>query len=243
VIGLVRAELLKVRTTRLLLWLALVILALTALIVSVTVPSAATADLARGSDQRSIAETAAVSVLIGAIVGVVVAAGEYVHGTIEQTFLVTPVRARVVAAKVAAAAIAGALMGVFAEGVTWPVAAAWIASKPVPFRLATSGVLTAYLGIIGAAALAGAIGVGLGALLRRQTAAIVIVLIWLLVAEPVLALTGLERFLPGHVLAAVAGASDSSHVLHFWPATIVALVYVGVFGALGTWAVQRADVT
>jgi hypothetical protein len=242
VIRLVRAELLKVRTTRLPLWLALVLLCLTALIVSVTVPSTSTADLAGRGEQRSLAETAAVSVLIAAILGIVVAAGEYVHGTIEQTFLVTPVRSRVVAAKLAAAATVGALLAVFAELVTWLVAAAWISSKPVPFRLATHGVLTDYLGIVAAAALAGSIGVGIGAILRRQTAAIVLVLIWLLVAEPVLALTGLERFLPGHALAAVAGASGSQ-LLDFWPATIVAVVYVAVFAVAGAGAVRRADVS
>jgi ABC-2 type transport system permease protein len=243
VIRLVRAELLKARTTRLLLWLALVVLCLTALIVSVTVPSTATIDLVGRDEQRSIADIAAVGALMAVILGIVVAAGEYVHGTVEQTFLVTPVRERVVAAKLAAAAIVGALLAVFAEVVTWLVAAAWISSKPVPFQLATSAVLTMYLGILAAAAIAGAIGVGLGALLRRQTAAIVIVLIWLLVAEPVLALTRLERFLPGHALAAMAGASDGGHLLDFWPATIVALVYAGAFATVGAVVVRRADVT
>jgi ABC-2 type transport system permease protein len=242
-IRLVQAELLKVRSTRLLLWLALVLLCLTALIVSVTVPSTTTIDLAGQGEQRSIAETAAVSVLIAAILGIVVAAGEYVHGTIEQTFLVTPVRELVVTAKLAAAAIVGALLAVFAELATWAVAAAWISSKPVPFRLATYPVLEDYLGIVAAAALASTIGVGLGALLRRQTAAIVLVLIWLLVAEPVLALTGLERFLPGHVVAAVAGASDGGHLLDFWPATIAALVYAALFATVGAAVVRRADVT
>ncbi len=167
-------------------------------------------------------------------------AGEYAHGTINHTFLAAPRRERVVAAKLVAAALAGVGLAAFAELVTWPIAAAWISSKPVPFQLATHPILTAYLGILAAAALSGAIGVGLGAVLRRQTAAIVLTLIWLLVAEPVFALTGSQGFMPGHAIAAVVDAGSQGEGLL---SLLVALGYASLFAAVGTLAVVRADVT
>jgi len=173
-----------------------------------------------------------------------VGAGEYAHGTINHTFLAAPRRERVVAAKLVAAALAGVGLAAFAELVTWPIAAAWISSKPVPFQLATHPILTAYLGILAAAALSGAIGVGLGAVLRRQTAAIVLTLIWLLVAEPVFALTGSQGFMPGHAIAAVVDAgSHGEGVLDFAPGLLLALGYASLFAAVGTFAVVRSDVT
>ena len=32
-------------------------------------------------------------------------------------------------------------------------------------------------------------------------------------------------------------------LLHFWPATLLGLIYAAVFGLFGTWLVERADVT
>ena len=131
----------------------------------------------------------------------------------------------------------------FAELVTWAIAAAWLSGKSVPFLLDTRPILTAYLGILGAGALAAALGVGLGALLRRQTAAIVLALIWLLVGEPVLGIAGVQEYAPGHAIAAVVAAGDNgSELLAFWPGLLIALCYAGAFAAAGVVAVGRSDV-
>jgi ABC-type transport system involved in multi-copper enzyme maturation permease subunit len=243
VIRLIRAELVKLSTTRLFLWLGLLILALSAFVTSTTILSNDATEVATLSQQRSIAQFAAVGAIIALIVGIVLAAGEYTHGTIAHTFLVTPVRARVVAAKLIAGAIVGVLVTGFAEVVTWGIAAAWISGKSLPFFLDDRSILKTYLGILGAGALAAAIGVGLGAFLRRQTAAIVLALIWLLVGEPVLSIAGGQEYAPGHAVAAVAVAGErSSELLAFWPGLLVALVYVVVLAAAGVVAVDRSDV-
>jgi ABC-2 type transport system permease protein len=243
VIRLIRAELVKLSTTRLFLWPGLLIVALSAFVTSTTILANDAAEVATLSQQRSIAQFAAVGAIIALIVGIVLAAGEYTHGTIAHTFLVTPVRGRVVAAKLIAGAIVGVLVTGFAEVVTWGIAAAWISGKSLPFFLDDRSILKTYLGILGAGVLAAAIGVGLGAFLRRQTAAIVLSLIWLLVGEPVLSIAGAQQYAPGHAVAAVAVAgSRSSELLAFWPGLLVALVYVVVLGAAGTVAVDRSDV-
>lgn len=243
-IWLVRAELAKLSTTRLFLWLGLLIVALSGFVTTITILSTDESSLATLGQQRSIAQFAAVGAVIALIVGIVQASGEYTHGTIAHTFLVSPVRPRVVAAKLIAGAIVGVLVAGFAELVTWTIAAAWISGKSVPFLLDSRPIFDTYLGILGAGALAAVIGVGLGALLRRQTAAIVLALIWLLVGEPVLSIAGIQEYAPGHAIAAVAVAGErSSELLGLWPGLLVALAYGIGFAAAGGVAIDRSDVS
>lgn len=243
-IRLVRAELVKLSTTRLFLWLGLLMVALSGFVTTITVLSTDELSLATLDQQRSVAQFAAAGAIIALIVGIVLAAGEYAHGTIAHTFLVSPVRLRVVAAKLIAGAIVGVLVTGFAELVTWTIAAAWISGRSVPFLLDSRPVLDTYLGILGAGALAAVLGVGLGAVLRRQTAAIVIALVWLLVGEPVLSIAGIQEYAPGHAIAAVAVAGErSSELLGLWPGLLVALVYGIAFAAAGAVAMERTDVS
>ena len=243
-IRLVRAELVKLSTTRLFLWLGLLIVALSGFVTTITVLSTDKLSLATLDQQRSLVQFAAVGAIIALIVGIVQSSGEYAHGTIAHTFLVSPVRPRVLAAKLIAGAIVGVLVAGFAELVTWAIAAAWISGRSVPFLLDSRPILDTYLGILGAGALAAVLGVGLGAVLRRQTAAIVIALVWLLVGEPVLSIAGIQEYAPGHAIAAVAVAGErSSELLGLWPGLLVALVYGSVFAAAGAVAMERTDVS
>jgi ABC-2 type transport system permease protein len=242
---LVHAELLKLATTRILLWLGLLILALVALIVSLDAGQNAAEELAVPGHQRDLVAAAAVSALVALILGIVVSAGEYAHGTISQTFLVAPVRPRVIAAKLAAASLAGLALALAAEIGAYALAALWLTGRSVPSHLLSHDVLLLFGGTLLAAAIAAAIGVGLGALLRRQTGAIVLALIWLLVGEPLLAIGGAQPYAPGHAIAATAvGAGHpSEELLHFWPGTLLALFYAAVLSLVGTWIVNRVDVT
>jgi ABC-type transport system involved in multi-copper enzyme maturation permease subunit len=243
-IRLIRAELLKLRTTRLLIWLALLILGLLVLVVSLTAGSKNAGDLAQLGEQRSLVTFAAMGALISMILGLASAAGEYAHGTVSHTFLATPVRERVVGAKLVTAAVAGVVIALFAVVVASALTAIWVSGKSAPSHLFAHGVLTRDAGILGASALAGALGVGFGAVLRRQTAGIVIALIWLLVGEPVLAAAGVQKYAPGHAIAAVVEAGNHDpEVLRFGAGLLLALAYVLVFAVAGTVAVKRTDVT
>jgi len=242
---LVHAELLKLATTRIVLWLGLLLLGLVTLIVSVTAGNNSATELAIVSHQRDLVAPAAVSALVALILGIVVSAGEYAHGTVSQTFLVAPVRSRVIAAKVVVAALAGLGLALFAEVSAYALAALWLAGKSVPSHLASHETVLLFAGTLSAGAIAAAIGVGLGALLRRQTAAIVLSLVWLLIGEPLLAIGGAQPYSPGHAVVAVAlnAGRSSEELLRFWPGTLLALAYAAVLALLGTWLVERSDVT
>lgn len=241
---LVGAELLKLRTTRLLLWLALLIVALEILVISLDVSQRGLDELHQANTQRDIVGIAAVSALISLILGIVSSAGEYAHGTISHTFLVMPVRERVVAAKLASAALAGAALALVSAAFAWGFAALLLAARSVPLHLGSRVALYLLLGTIGAAAITGALGVGLGSVVRRQTAAVVIALVWLLVAEPLLAIAGIHKYAPGHAVAAVVEAgANGSDVLSFWPGLALALAYAAGFAVVGGVLVKRVDVT
>jgi ABC-2 type transport system permease protein len=241
---LVRAELLKLRTTRLLLWLGLLIVALEVLVIALHVGQDSLESLGEPRQQRDVVSIAAISALISLILGIVSSAGEFVHGTINHTLLVAPVRERVVGAKLAGAAIAGAALGLAACVFAWLFAALLLSSRSVPIHLFSSSVLRVALGTILAAALTGAFGMGYGALVPGQTAAIVIVLIWLLVGEPLVSIADVERYAPGHVVASVVEAGNQgSELLRFGPGLALAVLYVAVAGTLGTFVLKRTDVT
>jgi len=98
-------------------------------------------------------------------------------------------------------------------------------------------------GTLLAAAVAGGLGVGFGFLVRRQTAAIVVVFVWLLVVEPLLAIANVNQYAPGHAVASVVVAgTPSSELLSFWPGLLLALAYAVGFTVLGAVAVKRTDV-
>lgn len=241
---LVHAELLKLLTTRLLFWLGLLILALALLVISLNVSQDSASHASQPGAQRGVVAFAAVSALIALIVGIVAAAGEFAHGTAAHTFLAAPVRERVIAAKVVAVALAGLGLGLFAAIVSWALTALWLAGRSLPDHLLSREMLGLFLGVLGAAAIAGAIGVGFGSVVRRQTAAIVVALVWLLVGEPLLAVAHVQQYAPAHAIAAVVNAGrHNRELLDLGPGLGVALAYAAVFAVAGAVVVRRTDVS
>src|ERR671930_536831 len=94
--------------------------------------------------------------------------------------LVAPVRIRVVTAQTVACAAVGLFIGLAAAAVIAAIALPWLGAKEAP-ALATGELVGLFLGGALYTALAGALGAGLGALLRNQVAAGVILLVLLFV--------------------------------------------------------------
>lgn len=243
-IRLLAAELLKVVTTRALLWIGLLVLGLATLVESVHIASTPDYHLATADEQRSLFTFVAIGTLFAIVLGIMVAAGEYSHETIGYTFLAAPARERVLAAKLVAAALLGFGLGVFTEAVTVAIAAVWFAGEGLHLGLGHRDVLAVLGGSLVAAALGGAIGVGIGGMFRRQQPAIVLTLLWLLIAENALNAAGSgARFGPGHAFGAVAVARGGDLLLHFWPGLAVAGLYTALFAVVGGAAMRQADVS
>jgi ABC-2 type transport system permease protein len=239
-----RAELLKARTTRLLLWFALGLVGFIVLVVSVHVATSDPLELESPAQQRSLFEVAGLAAVLAALAGSVLVTTEYAHGTINQTFLTVPRRGRLLAAKLGAGAVAGAALGVLAAVTTLLTTALWFAGRGITFHGGST--LLPLAAAIGASALAAGMGLGLGAILRRQTATTVLILLWLLIAENILAaIHNTGRYLPGFAAAGVVAARGhaTEQTLAFGGALLLSLAYVAVLCGLGYLVVARTDVS
>jgi ABC-2 type transport system permease protein len=237
------AELLKARTTRLLLWYAGGLAAFLVFVVSIHVATDDRFDLARLSTQRSLLAVSGLAAVVTALVGSILLAGEYNHGTINQSLLVVPDRLRFLLAKLEAVLVVGAAFAVLADVLVLVAGKLWYTGRGLTLHLG-NGVAAPLLGTLAASALAAAIGLALAAILRRQTATLVIVLLWLLIGENIIGISSRAApYAPGHVFGAIVAAhSNRTHdLLAVGPALIVAVVYVLVLGVFGALIVLGSD--
>jgi ABC-2 type transport system permease protein len=199
VIDLVSAEWLKLCTTRLLYGMIPATVALSFAAVAGAVLSADSADDLESTDgirtTLSVTGTGAILVLV---VGILVSAGEYRHGTAADTFLTTPRRHRVVVAKLIVGAGVGLIAGALTALVCVGGAAVLYALEDATFPFGDAEVWLTSAGAIGYATLFAILGVALGALIRNQVLAIACALAWLAVIEHTLVnlVPDLGRWLP-----------------------------------------------
>ncbi len=242
-----RAEFLKLRTTRLVAGMTSLAVALTALI---GVLEAVTADTGTGMAIPSLATAGGLrdnlastgfALLVAALLGVVITNGEFRLKTATDTYLDQPGRGRVLAAKAITAAVAGAVLGIAAAATATGIALGFAASQGYP--LALSGpALARYAGgtVIGSALLAAA-GAGAGSLIRHQTGAIIAVVAWGLVIELVVGatVTAVGPFLPYTAAAMMAGDTNGGGMPQI-PRGVAALPYPAAIAVLAAIAAAVA---
>jgi ABC-2 type transport system permease protein len=207
---LLRTELLKLRTMRVSYGLALAACAVTALFASL--------EAARTGDRVGPVSTAAglgtvttatgVALVFAAVLGVIATTGEFRHGSATLTYLATPARGRVLAAKAGAAAVAGALYGLAAGVVATGTGLIFVAARHAHVTLGAAALTGHILGAGLAAALFAAVGAGAGALIRSQLAGVIVVFAWCLVAESILGGTvnAVRPYLPYTAASTLGGA-------------------------------------
>jgi ABC-2 type transport system permease protein len=246
VTALLQAELLKLRTTR-------TFVALAAIAVATSVLIAGLVSLLSEPTKEDVlvdvftTDTSSLFILILAIVGI---SGEWRHRTISSSLLAAPDRLRFLAAKTLAFAAAGLVLSLLiAIGVSITGLAILSARDlPVP----DAGELLAQIGrnaIV--AALLGAFGVGIGALVRNQPVAIVGVLVASFVLEP--AVLGLApdvgRF--GPFVGLPVGVQDipssdlgfgDAELFSPLPAALAMLAWIGAAFAAGAVLLRSRDV-
>ena len=180
---LIRAELLKLRSTPMLAWLLLATLAMVVLTVAFSVPSASATNNA-----LSLHEPALLARIVGVsfgvpqvtmvLLGVLAFTQEVRYGTITSTFLVEPRRPRVLVAKGVALVLAGIVIAAATLVVSFIVSIALIHRQDgnVTFGAELWQVVVAAFVVM---VLYGVIGLAVGTLLRNQIVAVVAALVWL----------------------------------------------------------------
>jgi hypothetical protein len=140
---LVQAELLKLRTTRTArALLALAAAGTAALVAVVLLLAGQPGQPALGDDAlRLLVLVPAQPLTLAAVVlGILGMAGEFRHGTATPTFLVTPRRGRVVAAKLAAAGLTGLAMALLSSAAVLAVGLPWLAARGIEVAVADPAV-------------------------------------------------------------------------------------------------------
>jgi ABC-2 type transport system permease protein len=184
-LAVVNAERVKLSTTRSPLWTAV---AVAVLGLGLAALQGATAyDFATLPPQKAAMGVAIFGVPVLMILSSMTVTGEYRSGMIRTTFMAAPNRTLVLFAK---AIVAAVFSGVYAAVmVVVSIAVARVSAKPfVGSQLSLSE--PASWRVVGAialyAALAAVLGVGVGALLRASAGAVAVLLLWPMVAEPIL---------------------------------------------------------
>jgi hypothetical protein len=170
-------------------------------------------------------------------------AGEFRHGTVTSTFLVSPKRGRVVGAKIVASALVGTGIAIAAAVLTLAVSVPWLASKHIHLHVLSHNVGVVLLGGIAATVIYAVVGVGVGSLIRNQMAAVGVAFGWSLVAESLLIdlVHQIGRWTPGAAAAALDGVSRNA-LLPMWGGAVLFVAYGVAFATAGTRSTIRRDV-
>ena len=243
--GLIRAESIKLMTTRTALWLVVGAAAVAGLGAFSTIMSADAANLVGPLRSQNFFLLASINLsMFALVIGIRSFTDEFRYGSIVPTLLLVPARWRVVIAKVASSAAAGAVMAAAALLATLLLAAVLTELKGVTLEVHASD-MAALVGLVVAAGLWSAAGAAVGAIVRHQVAAIVGALIWVLLLENLGSglLGDSGRFLPGQAAHGLAQATRAGPLLS--PAAGAALLagYVVLVGALAVLLTSRRDVT
>lgn len=190
------------------------------------------------------------------IIGIMSFASEFRHKSIATTFLGTPQRLKVLAAKLIAGIPMGVLYGLAGTAACVALGGAVLTATGNGAFLTS----TSTWEIIGRSVLAIAVwlvvGVAVGSWLTNQTVAIVAILVFTQFLEPLARLglgattwgNSIAKYLPGAAGDAIAGGSfysalsTTSNALTLWQGAAVLLAYAVAFAALGSLTTLRRDV-
>jgi len=246
--ALLRAELLKQRSTRTGLGLFAAMLGLVLLAVLLHSFGLPAEDLGGTNLQLMVLGRGEfIGVLFAALLGAMSITAEIRHGTIRSTLLVTPRRGRIVAAKVSVSILIGTGFGLVAGAVATAAGAAALRARGIDVQLDRGDYVLLVVGSAAAAGLWAAIGMGVGALVRNQVPTLIGICAWLLFVEGLLAgdvaggFGDVGRLLPGAAAAAISG-QDPGTLLAPAVGLLLLASYAAVTALAGALATSRRDV-
>jgi ABC-2 type transport system permease protein len=244
VIAQVKAELLKVRSTRTTLGLVVGMIVLTLLIVVLTGLLTHADGLRSKEDQRSLLGNGGIALIFSSLAGVLLITSEYRYGTIRPTFLFTPRRSTVLSAKLIAGLLTGLVFGAAGVGLALGIGSLILSARGIPSALDGGEIALLAGGGLAGIALRGAFGVGLGAIVRNQVAAVIGLLAWDFVVTGLLfgLVPSVGRFMPTEAASALMGLKTSGLL----PPAVGGAVLLGwtvVLGLAGLALTRRRDVT
>lgn len=184
---------------------------------------------------------------IAIVLGIVSTTSEYRFRTATSTFLVTPNRNAVLAAKWLAALVWGGVFAAIDLAICLPTAMVSINTNPNHFQLSTADLVTVGVGTFVGFALYASFGVAIGALVRNQVGAIVGALAWVLIVESILTtmLPAPAKYLPGGAMASLAEmrSLDGTGFLAPWQGGLLLLAYALGLALVAGFVSQKQDIS
>ena len=240
----IKAELLKLRSTRTAIGLLLGMIALILLITLLTGLLTHRSGLASKEDQRELLSVGSVAGVFSALAGVLLVSSEYRFGTIRPTILFNPARSNVLTAKLVAGALAGITFGVLGEAIGWAIGYAILDGRGITLVLSSSDILLLTLGGLVGVALWGAIGAGIGAIIHNQVGGVITLLASGLVIDKLL--FGLApsagRFTPTRASDALMGLRVN-HLVSPGAGAILLVGWAAALSAIGIALTTRRDIS
>jgi ABC-2 type transport system permease protein len=260
VIAIMRSEWLKLRTTAVpwvLTGIALIVNALLILVIFLTKPdNAPSAGPGSGftvphttQQLRNLVGAGFQGYLFALLLGTLVVTTEFRHKTVTTSFLVTPVRAALVAGKLLTAAVLGAVLAVVMLVATVIGGGLTLAARGGSFSDMVHQIPAVAPGMILVFALFAILGVGVGSVLTNQVAAIIVVLGWFIILEGILVslVHGAERWVPTGAAIAAAnltrGRDINYGLFNWWQGALLMLFYGLAFATIGSLILTRRDIT
>ncbi len=239
----IRAEMLKIRSTRTTAGLVAGMLALVTIVGLLSGLLQDPGDLRSAEDQRTQLGVGSLASLFSALAGVLLITSEIRFGTIRPTFLVSPRWRGIIGAKLVASCLTGLVFGVVGMLLAFPIGYACLSARGIPYSLGGGDLAWLMAGTIAGTAVWGAIGVGLGAVVRNQVGAIITLLVWGFVVENLLwgIAPSVGRFVPGEAQSAFQGEREA-HMLAPAAGGLVMLAWLAVLVAAGYLSATRHDV-
>jgi ABC-2 type transport system permease protein len=239
----IRAELVKLRTTRTTIGLILAMIALILLFTLLTGLLTHPGGLASKEDQRQLLSLSSFTAVFSALTGVLLVTSEYRYGTIRPTILFNPARSHVLAAKAVTGALAGLAFGILGEAIGWAVGYAILDGRGITVVLSNGDILLLTLGGLAGAALWGAIGAGLGAIIHNQVGGIIALLAWGLVVDSLLfgLAPSVGRFTPTRASDALMGLRVD-HLVSPGAGALTLIAWACALGVLGIARTARQDI-
>jgi ABC-2 type transport system permease protein len=175
--------------------------------------------------------------------GAVGATGEFRHRTLAPAVLIAPDRLRLVLARLGAYKLAGLVFGLVIAIVVLGIGLALMGGEPGPGLEGSDYVKLGVGGLLDVV-LSAAIGVGVGTLVRNQVTAVIGILVWLTILEP---LTGLisndiVQYTLGSNLDRVGRGTGPPDELSWGASILVLLAWAVVVCTAGALVDRRRDV-
>jgi ABC-2 type transport system permease protein len=253
VIGLARAELLKLRSTRTALGLFITILVVTLGPLILLMALLPEDWLANDGVSGFLGTASALVPLVLLVFGVLGMTNEYRHGTITYSYLVTPRRWQVMVMKLVIYALVGMVTMLVAVVLVYVVIRIGSAVRGLEIDPTGGSTLGDYARQIVVAGLITTFGVALGALIRAQIITVAGVLIWALFVENIIYVLkpAVGNWLPFIVFNQVSAAqmpgdggdAITSAGLSRPGAFLVSIAYIAIVSVAAVFISLRRDVT